>query len=120
LLAALSFTLIIFGKSALAAGFGAGFSAGASATATVSAFGGTDAGFAFLGAGSDFSVLTGVTDAVFEGTVFLLQLFISIPEPNSATTNTFLIIEIILVNKTKNYADEFALCPVAFRVVHSE
>jgi hypothetical protein len=107
-----------FGKSALVTGFGAGFSAGGSATATVSVFAGAGAGVAFLVAGSDFSVLTGVTDAVFEGTVFLLQLFISIPEPTNATTNTFLIIEIILLNKTKNYADEFAPCPVAFRVIH--
>jgi len=106
-----------FGKSALVAGFGAGFSAGGSATATVSVFAGTGAGVALV-AGSDFSVLTGVTDAVFEGTVFLLQLFISIPEPTNATTNTFLIIEIILLNKTKNYADEFAPCPVAYRVAH--
>jgi hypothetical protein len=108
-----------FGKSALAAGFGSGFSAGGSATATVSVFGGAGAGVAFLVAGSDFSVLTGVTEAVFEGTVFLLQLFTSMPDPTNATTNTFLIIEIILLNKTKNYADEFPRCFIGSHVVRS-
>jgi hypothetical protein len=106
LLAAPSLTLITFGKSALAGGFGAGFSAVGSAAA-VSAFGGSGAGITFLAGVSGFSFLTGVTEAVFVGTVFLLQPIISIPENANATTNAFLIIWNILIQQTKNYADEF-------------
>jgi len=88
--------VITFGNSVLGAGLGAGFSSGAGATATVSGLGGAGAGFTFLGVELTVLFLLGVTVAVLDGTVFLLQLFNMIPANARNTIRDFFNILMIL------------------------
>jgi hypothetical protein len=107
LLAALSFTVMTLGNSGfLGSGFGSGFS-GAGATATVSGLGGGGAGLTFFGALETVFVGAGVTVAVLEGTVFLLQLLSIKPAKAIDTIRAFFNIIRILPLITKNYADGF-------------
>jgi hypothetical protein len=90
LLAASSFTLITLGKSGFSAGLGAGFSSVTTTAAAVSVFGGTGAGFSFLGAGSVVLLLAGVTEAVLEGTFLLPQLVKKMAKDTVSTISIFL------------------------------